>query len=104
VVEIDKVVEDPEVTELDPSVAVTPAGAPETDNATVWADPEVVAVVTLVEADEPAVTVAEVGETATEKSFAAGPPVTMAWEIWQPETSFDQLDCMANDPVAKATF
>ena len=77
-VAIDKVVDVPEVTEATPKVAVTPAGAPETDSATVWAVPEVVAVATLAEADPPAVTVAAVGETETEKSLAAGPPVTMA--------------------------
>ena len=97
-------VDDPEVTEAEPKVAVTPAGAPETDSATACAVPDTVAVATLAEADPPAVTVAAVGETETEKSFAAGTSVTMAWAIWQPETSFDQFDCMAKDPVAKAMF
>src|SRR5690242_9165055 len=61
----------PEVTEVGESVAVAPAGAPETLSDTVWAAPEVVAVAMVELAEPPAVTETLAGLAEMEKSFAA---------------------------------
>ncbi|GAA2384249.1 hypothetical protein GCM10010170_093520 [Dactylosporangium salmoneum] len=65
--EIDRVAEPPEVTD-----AVTPVGAPVTDRFTVCALPDVVAVATDAVVELPGATVAEDGDSDTEKSGPFG--------------------------------
>ena len=60
----------PEVTEAGLKETVTPAGAPEADSATVWADPLVVAVEMVLVAEAPGSTLPADGLAAREKSFA----------------------------------
>jgi hypothetical protein len=67
----------PEVTEDGLNDALAPDGRPDADNATDSAEPDVTAVDTVVVAAEPAVTLPEAGERATEKSLAAEPVVTV---------------------------
>ena len=67
----------PAVTDAGLNDTDTPDGAPLEVNATDCAEPDVTAVLTVAVADEPAATVAEVGETATEKPFVGVPPVTV---------------------------
>ena len=72
VVAMDSVVERfDELSEVEPSRAVTPAGAPETDSAMVCEVPETVEVVRVDEVLEPGLTAPEVGESAMAKSFVA---------------------------------
>lgn len=92
----------PDVTDAGAKDAVTPAGSPEADNATVWAEPNVVAVVTVADADAPAATDTELGATPIEKSLV-GPP-TIECEIAHAPLSFDHVPCIANEPLANATF
>jgi hypothetical protein len=61
----------PEVTEVGDSVAVTPAGAPETLSDTVCALPEVVAVAMVDEPEPPCAMETLAGLAEMEKSFAA---------------------------------
>lgn len=83
-----RVVERPEVTELDPKVAVTPAGAPLTLRATVWDVPEVVAVDTVELAELPWPTDADVGLKVMEKSFfGAAVTVSVMVALWLPEVA-----------------
>jgi hypothetical protein len=65
----------PEVTDAGLKLTETPVGAPELVSATVCALPEVVAVVTVAVDEEPGVTVAVLGLSDTEKSFAVDVPV-----------------------------
>jgi hypothetical protein len=67
-----RVDEPPDVTDVGLNVAVTPDGRPLAEKATDWADPAVVAVLTVVVAELPAATEPEVGEVATEKSLVGG--------------------------------
>ena len=67
-----RVDEPPDVTDVGLNVAVTPDGRPLAESATDCADPDVVAVLTVVVAELPAATEPEVGEAAMEKSFAGG--------------------------------
>ncbi len=69
----------PEVTEAGLKETVTPAGAPEADSATVWADPLVVAVEMVLVAEAPGSTLPEAGPTAREKSFAGAVPPTASF-------------------------
>ena len=69
VVETVSVEELPAVTEVGLKPAVMPAGSPDADSATVCAEPEVTAVLTVVGVELPAVTVPEVGLTEIEKSL-----------------------------------
>jgi hypothetical protein len=71
------VAEVPEVTEPGLNAAVAPDGTPVAENETVWAEPDVVAVFTVVAAPLPAVTDADAGLTAIEKSFVGVPAVTV---------------------------
>ncbi len=65
-------VEDPPaVTEVGFTLAVAPVGAPLVDRLTVAAAPAVTAVDTVAVADDPAVTLAPVGDNAIEKSLVA---------------------------------
>ena len=73
-----RVDDEPEVTEAGLNEAVAPLGRPDALSATLCAEPEVVAVPTVVVADEPAATLPEVGETDTEKSLVGVPPVQVA--------------------------
>jgi len=82
------VVDRPEVTEVDPKVAVTPAGAPLTLNATLWEVPEVVAVDTVELAELPWPTEADVGLKVMEKSFfGAAVTVSVMVAVWLPEVA-----------------
>ena len=80
---VDKVsVEDPpELTEVGLNVAEAPAGRPDADNATDCADPAVVVVEIVEVAELPAVTVADAGLAASEKSFVVA-RVTMQSFAW----------------------
>src|SRR5262249_7737343 len=71
VVLIVSVLEPPDVTDAGLNEAVAPLGRPDALSETVWAEPAVTAVDTVAVADEPAVTLPEVGDTDTEKSFVA---------------------------------
>src|SRR5215469_2821146 len=101
-------VDPPAVTEVEPKVAVAPAGTPDAVRFTVWAAPAVTAVETVVPALVPAVTDCDVGLSLIEKSLVGGggggPPVTTGWEMAQPFVSLDQVDCMANVPVPIETL
>lgn len=67
---IDRVVERlAELSEVDPRRAVTPVGAPETDNEIVWEVPDNVCVVRDDDALDPGFTAPEVGESAMAKSL-----------------------------------
>lgn len=61
-----------EESDVAPSRAVTPLGAPETDSVMVCEVPDNVEVVSVEEALPPAVTVPEVGERAIPKSLTTG--------------------------------
>jgi hypothetical protein len=76
-VEIVSVDEPPAVTDVGLNVALAPLGRPLADNDTVWAEPEVTAVETVVDVPEPAVTVPDVGLTEIEKSFVGGVEVQL---------------------------
>ena len=83
-----RVVDLPEVTEPEPSVAVTPVGAPLTLKATVWDDPEVVAVEAVELAELPCPTEADVGLRVIEKSFfGAAVTVSVMVAVWVPEVA-----------------
>jgi hypothetical protein len=74
---IDSVALDPDVTDEGDTEAVTPVGAPLTDRFTVCGLPEIVAVPTEAVVDAPAATVADEGESDTEKSSPPGVVVTV---------------------------
>ena len=101
-VDNDKEVDDPAVTDVEPRVAVTPAGTPLSDSATLWALPEVTAVDTVVVAVPPWITAPEAGDADTEKLLPVRPTVGPA--ISQAPLAFDQVACMAKDPVDMVTF
>jgi hypothetical protein len=65
------VADPPAVTDVGLNVAVAPLGRPDALSDTVCAEPAVTAVETVAVADEPAVTLPEVGDSVTEKSFVA---------------------------------
>src|SRR5688500_6725001 len=65
------VAEPPAVTDDGLNEAVAPAGRPLADSVTVCAVPAVTAVLTVVVPEPPAVTLADVGDTAIEKSLPA---------------------------------
>ena len=72
-VEIDSVVvRFAELSDVEPSRAVTPAGAPETDNEMVCEVPESVEVVSVDEVLEPGFTAPAVGERVMPKSLTTG--------------------------------
>ena len=90
--------EEPEATEADENVAVTPAGTPLAARAMV--DGVTADVATVVVADPPCVTV----PAALESDTVKGCVVTVGNDIAQALLAFDQLACIAKMPVAKATF
>ena len=65
---------DPELTVEGAKDADDPVGRPVALRATDWAAPLVTAVLIVLEAAEPAVTLAEAGEADREKSFGGGDP------------------------------
>src|SRR4051794_22735142 len=69
-----RVAEPPAGAELGVGVTLVPAGAPAAVSETVCALPEVTAVDTVADADEPGFTEPDVGDTATEKSFVGVVP------------------------------
>ncbi len=69
-VPIERLDDEPDDTELGENVAVAPVGKPVAASETVCDEPDVVAVETVVDVLLPAVTLAEVGATEIEKSFA----------------------------------
>ena len=68
----DIVVDEPEVTDEAAKLTVTPAGAPVADKATDCELPDTVVVRTVAEALDPAVTVADVADSVSEKSLVTG--------------------------------
>ena len=80
----------PEVAVAGLKVAVAPVGRPEADRVTDCAAPEVTAVLIVVVAADPALTLPDVGDAATEKSFVGGgfepamaaPRVSRAGSSW----------------------
>ena len=64
--------EQPEVIEAGLNDAVAPAGRPLADSVTVWAEPLVTAVETVVETDDPGFTEPAEGEAPIEKSLPTG--------------------------------
>jgi hypothetical protein len=64
--------EPPAVTDVGLNDALAPDGNPDAENATDCAEPDVTAVFTVVEPDWPALTMADVGDTDTEKSSLGG--------------------------------
>ncbi len=77
------------MTEVGENEAVTPAGAPLAVRATVWADPAVRAVVMVLVAELPAVTVSDVGLAEMEKSLAGAVAFTLSDTevVWLPEAA-----------------
>ncbi len=73
-VEMVSVAELPEVTVAGAKEAVAPDGRPPAVRFTDCAEPDVVVVLTVVAIEPPGATEPEVGDTATEKSFAGGVP------------------------------
>ena len=72
-VEIDSVVvRFAELNDVEPSRAVTPAGAPETDNEMVCEEPESVEVVSVDEVLEPGLTAPAVDDSVIPKSLTTG--------------------------------
>jgi hypothetical protein len=67
----------PDVTDAGENDALAPVGTPDADNDTDCAEPDVVEVDTVALVEPPAVTVAFVGDTLTEKSFGGGVLVTV---------------------------
>jgi hypothetical protein len=81
--------------ELDPAltldgvkVATAPVGRPLAERATDWATPLVTAVEMVLMADEPAVTVAEVGESEMEKSLVGGGTEAPALKVAMPDDQY----------------
>ena len=68
--------EPPEVTDAGLNDALAPVGKPLAERLTVWALPDVVAVLTVALTEPPAAVDPEVGETEMEKSLAGGVPLT----------------------------
>ena len=89
VVAIESVALPPDVTEVGLIVAVTPAGAPETESATDCAEPEVVAVAIVLDVEPPAVTDTLVGFAESEKSFVVVPLVIVSAYVvvWLPDAA-----------------
>src|SRR5690349_463714 len=93
--------EPPAVTEAGLNEPLTPAGAPLSESATLWADPVVTAVVTDVDAPvEPCAPLTEAGDAAIEKSSVDWP--TTPCDVSQPLASLAYVPCMANEPLANA--
>ena len=103
-VAMERVDDEPLVTEVGEKLAVAPVGRPEAVNATLWLLPEVVDVEMVAVAVEPCATEPEVGEAPMEKSLAPVPPVTIGPLISQAALEFDQVACIGNEPVAMVTF
>ena len=80
------VADEPAVTVEGEKDAVAPLGSPVALSDTDWAEPDVTAVETVAVAPEPGETLAEVGLTASEKSFpvAAGPNAATPFGVPRP--------------------
>src|SRR5262249_10175812 len=85
-------------------VAVASGGAPDTARASVCGWPLTVAVASTVGAVSPGAVNPERGERSiANRSGPSGSP-QIGWAIAQVAPSFDQVDCIANVPVANETF
>ena len=77
-----------ELSELEPSRAVTPVGAPETLRAIVCEVPDTVLVDKVDVVDPPAATVPAVGDSAMEKSLVLGTVTLSEYvAVWKPEVA-----------------
>src|SRR5437868_3436420 len=94
--------EAPEFTEVGANAPDTPAGAPLSESATLCAPPVVTAVLIVVWVWVPCTALTDDGDAPIEKSFVASP--TTGCEIRHELLSFENVACIANDPVAKLTF
>ncbi len=87
------VAEPPAVSEVGVRVAVVPAGLPLSVRFTVWAEPEVTAVLMVVVVDEPWTTEAVAGEAVSEKSFVTVPvTVRVKVVLWLPEGAVPTIE------------